>query len=430
LIYQFEIFRNLGFTEKRTLILHLFFSFIEGLALGVFALNEFVFIRSLKGTDFQLGLLFLIMNFVLLFSVVFTEFLKRYKNKRKLLIYVALLTRLPMLCFLLFPKDLQILLSSEFYHLMFIAIFFIYYLAKPVVLPIINLYLKNNYKDQNFGKLFSYSTMINNATMIVATFLFGLLMDFDYNWYRIVYPFLGILSVVSIVLLSYIRVDIIHTVIKVPFKIALVNSIKNSFQILKSNKAYRDFEIGFMLYGFAWMTCFTIVPKFYSEILFLNNTAVAFYKNFYYAIAIISLPFFGRYLSKIDPRKFAVLSFSFMLLTILFLALTEYIPFYFEFRTIKVYYMLIASNLMYGLFAGSMPLIWGIGSAYFCKVEETADYQAVHLSLVGVRAGFAPIIGIILLQAYNYSVTFSAGMVALLIAIIYMKYSQRIASKS
>ncbi|MBT5990291.1 MAG: hypothetical protein HOG71_05505, partial [Bacteroidetes bacterium] len=51
-------------------------------------------------------------------------------------------------------------------------------------------------------------------------------------------------------------------------------------------------------------------------------------------------------------------------------------------------------------------------------------------SLVGVRAGFAPIIGIILLQAYNYSVTFSAGMVALLIAIIYMKYSQRIASKS
>ena len=298
------------------------------------------------------------------------------------------------------------------------------------VLPIINLYLKNNYKDQNFGKLFSYSTMINNATMIVATFLFGLLMDFDYNWYRIVYPFLGILSVVSIVLLSYIRVDIIHTVIKVPFKIALVNSIKNSFQILKSNKAYRDFEIGFMLYGFAWMTCFTIVPKFYSEILFLNNTAVAFYKNFYYAIAIISLPFFGRYLSKIDPRKFAVLSFSFMLLTILFLALTEYIPFYFEFRTIKVYYMLIASNLMYGLFAGSMPLIWGIGSAYFCKVNETADYQAVHLSLVGVRAGFAPIIGIILLQAYNYSVTFSAGMVALLIAIIYMKYSQRIASKS
>ena len=264
MIYQFEIFRNLGFTEKRTLILHLFFSFIEGLALGVFALNEFVFIRSLKGTDFQLGLLFLIMNFVLLFSVVFTEFLKRYKNKRKLLIYVALLTRLPMLCFLLFPKDLQILLSSEFYHLMFIAIFFIYYLAKPVVLPIINLYLKNNYKDQNFGKLFSYSTMINNATMIVATFLFGLLMDFDYNWYRIVYPFLGILSVVSIVLLSYIRVDIIHTVIKVPFKIALVNSIKNSFQILKSNKAYRDFEIGFMLYGFAWMTCFAIVPKFYS----------------------------------------------------------------------------------------------------------------------------------------------------------------------
>ena len=62
MIYQFEIFRNLSFTEKRTLVLHLFFSFIEGLALGVFALNEFIFIRSLEGTDFQLGILFLIIN--------------------------------------------------------------------------------------------------------------------------------------------------------------------------------------------------------------------------------------------------------------------------------------------------------------------------------------------------------------------------------
>ncbi|MBL6963942.1 MAG: MFS transporter [Bacteroidetes bacterium] len=428
MIYQFEIFRNLSFTEKRTLLLHLFYSFIEGLAFGVFALNEFIFIRSLKGTDFQLGILFLTMNIVLLFSIVLTEFLKRYKNKRKLLIYVAFVTRLPMLLFLLFPAELKALTSTEFYHILFIVIFFIFYMAKPVILPIINLYLKNNYKDQNFGKLFSYSTMINNATMILATFLFGLLMDHDYNWYRYAYPFLGILSIISIILLSFIRVDVVPEVIKVSLNNAIINSLKNSYYVLRSNNAFRDFEIGFMLYGFAWMICFTIVPKYYDEILLLNNTGVAFYKNFYYAIAIISLPFFGRYLGKMDPRKFAVMSFFFMLLTILFLTLTEYNPLYFEFKTIKLYPMLIISNIFYGLFAGSMPLLWGIGSSYFCKIEETADYQAIHLSLVGVRAGLAPILAIILLQTYNYTISYLFGMLILLIGISYMMYSHRIRS--
>ncbi|MFK5953138.1 MAG: hypothetical protein QM498_08770 [Desulfobacterium sp.] len=44
-----------------------------------------------------------------------------------------------------------------------------------------------------------------------------------------------------------------------------------------------------------------------------------------------------------------------------------------------------------GMFVAGMALLWTIGSAYFCSDEDTAEYQSLRLSLVGVRALFAPL---------------------------------------
>jgi len=44
--------------EKKVFKIHLIYSIIEGLIAGVLALNEFVLIKSLKGTDYQIGMLF------------------------------------------------------------------------------------------------------------------------------------------------------------------------------------------------------------------------------------------------------------------------------------------------------------------------------------------------------------------------------------
>ena len=46
------IFRQkLGAIEKNTFRIHFAYSIIEGIILGVLALNEFVFLKSLHGSD-------------------------------------------------------------------------------------------------------------------------------------------------------------------------------------------------------------------------------------------------------------------------------------------------------------------------------------------------------------------------------------------
>ena len=164
--------------------------------------------------------------------------------------------------------------------------------------------------------------------------------------------------------------------------------------ILKNNKPYRHFEIGFMFYGFSFMITITVISIFFNDELNLNYSSVAFYKNAYNIIAIIILPFFGKLMGNIDPRKFASISFASLLLYVFFLLMTDYFPDYYVIANIRLYPMLVVSFLFYGVFAATMVLLWNIGSAYFCKPGEADDYQSVHLSLTGVRALFAPLLGI------------------------------------
>ena len=43
---------------KRSFRYHIIYSVIDGFILGLFALNEFILIKSLKGTNYQIAFLF------------------------------------------------------------------------------------------------------------------------------------------------------------------------------------------------------------------------------------------------------------------------------------------------------------------------------------------------------------------------------------
>jgi Na+/melibiose symporter-like transporter len=426
MIRNFIFYKKLSPVEKNTFFLHLLYSLIEGIVLGVVVLNEFVFVKSMKGSGYNLSLLFQFSVLALLFSIFLNEFLKRYRNKKKLLRIVALVTRLPLLIMAFFPSDINIIASNIGYHYLFLGIFMIYYLAQPVVLPLINLILKANYRRENFGKLYSYATMSNKIIMLVTTFFFGMILDLDYAAFRYVYPIIGILGVVSVHLLSSMRIMPDSDASKGHnMYITFRHSLQNAWSILKNNKAYRDFEIGFMFYGIAFMSSAVIITIYFDKALHLNYTSAAFYKNFYNIIAILLLPVFGRLIGKLDPRKFAMLTYFFMAANIFFIALTEYFPLMAEFAGIKFFLYLVTGYTFYGFFAAAMPLLWEIGASYFCTAEEASDYQAIHLTLTGVRGLFAPLVGITLYQATNFLSTYILSLVSLVIAIAIMYYSMK-----
>jgi MFS family permease len=385
-----------------------------------------VFVKSLKGSELQLAVLFQASVIVFVFSIVIHELIKRYK-KKNILRVTALITRLPMLLVLFFPRELLAAEDMVSFHYFFLLIFLFYFLAMPIVYPIINSILKNNYGHANFGRLYSYAAMTNKIVMMTTTFVFGWIMDLDPFSFVYVYPVMGILGIGSLFLLSTaVRVDFLHADEKIlPMGAAVLKSLRDMRGIITANRPYRDFELGFMLYGFAFMLTVAIITLFLAERLQLNYTSIAFYKNSYNLIAILLLPFFGRLMDRVEPRKFAAFTFFTLLMHLLFMGLTEYFPYYVDVGAYRLYYLVLISFAWNGLFAATMSLLWNIGSAYFCRDDDAGTYQSVHLSLVGLRAMVAPLFGIWLYRIIGFGGVFGLGVCLLALSVGVMFWSLR-----
>lgn len=420
------ILKQLNFTERKAFRLHMIYSALEGVILGVLALNEYVFIYSLRGTNYQLAFLFQFSMVVFIFLFIFNQLRKRIGNKKRMLRITGLLTRLPLLLLILIPRSEGAIVGQSGWHYLFLIVFLIYFFGNIIIYPAINVLLKTNYRHEHFGKLFSYATSLNKIILLISTFAYGLLLDADNFAFTYVFPMVGILGVISLYVLSEIDYSkVVQHPAALTFRASIKESWLNMVHIMKTNRPYRHFEIGFMVYGFSFMISVTIINIFFQDALGLNYSSVAFYKNAYNIIAILLLPFFGKLLNNIDPRRFAAITFAALFMYIFFLLMTDYFPAYTEVLGIRIYYMLILSFLFYGIFAATMSLLWFIGSAYFCKPDEADDYQSIHLSLTGVRSLIAPIFGVYFYELVGFAGTFVLTMIVLLIAMFLMRWSYR-----
>ena len=417
--------KGLSAEEKKVFFLHLGYSLIEGILLGAFILNEFVFLKSLDGSNFQLGVLFQFKTAVFVIAIFITELVKRYK-KSHLLRTVAFVTRLPLLLIFFFPTTHTGLDDAATLHYTFLLIFLLFYSGQPVIYPAINHYLKKVYKGNHFGKLYGYAKTAHKIVMLLTTFGFGLLLDMDNFAFVYIYPGLSAFGIISVFMLAAMdKYADVNNYSKKPIWASVKESYQKMIDIIKFNKPYRDFEIAFMLYGFAFMFQISVVTIFMVDFLDLSYSGIAFYKNMYNIIAILMLPAFGKLMDKIDPRQFAIITFASLATFIFFVMLTEYFPWHTEIFGIQFYYVLFIGYLSYSFFAAAMGIVWSIGSAYFCKPEEAGDYQSVHLTMVGFRALFAPLFGVWIYELFGFTVIFSLAILSLLLGISALMISRK-----
>ena len=413
-------------TERKTFSLHMAYSLIEGILAGIIVLNEFVFVKSLLGSGYQASLLFQFATVVFILLIFFGELLKRIRDKKKLLHRTAIITRLPLLLLFFFPRSAEALSGTSLYHIIFLAIFLIYYLANPIVFPAINLFLKNTYAHDHFGRLYGYATTVKSITTMLTTFVYGWLLDVDHYVFVYVFPVAAILGIVSIFMLTAIPYhEMPGTIPARTLWQDIRQSVREMTQVLNRNIPYRHFQTGFMFYGFGFMGSYTVTILFFEYGLGLSYSSVAFYRNAYNLLSILMIPMFGKLIGRIDPRRFAAISFLSMFFFLGSLILTNYFRAHIDFWGVRLYYSLIMYVLFHGVFAATMSLLWSIGSAYFCKPAEAGTYQSIHLGLTAMRSLFAPLLGVLFYELWGFTATFVIAMAFLLTGVIIMRWSAK-----
>jgi hypothetical protein len=410
--------------EKLTFKYHLIFTLLEGLVFGTSLMNEFVFLRSLKGTEFLVGLLFLLSMVVYMSLIIFNEVTRRITDKKKLIRITALITRLPLLLFLLFPACVTADNASSL-HFAFLAILFFYYLGTAITLPTINTLLKHNYRNNNFGRLYGYATTANKTAVLSATLLFGFLLDADFFVFRWFYPAIGVLGIAGFFALSGIPFDVKALEVKDKLWVAIKKSFGRMLSILKNDKPFFHFQMAYFSYGIAFMITATVITFFLGSHLNLSYSVISGYKTMAGIITVLILPLGGILMDKLDQRKFGSFMFSFMLLYVVGIMLTEFFSFKFLIGGYEVYVMLIFAFLFFGLFNAFGTLSWNVSSSYFSNdINTVGDYQAVHITLTGVRSLFAPL-GVIVYKAFGFTMTFAISILFVILALIILRFSQK-----
>lgn len=432
-----NVYSGLTRNERRTFILHLSYSLIDGLLLGFFSLNEFVFKKNFDPGNLKLSMLFQLSVLVLPFSIFFTNFFEKVKNKKRLLYQIGLSTRAPLILFLCFPFLREHGVPVGLLQDIFLLIFLMFYFATPFTIPLINQLLKANYGTEKMGKLYSYSWSVNMFTQLLTVLFFGKVLDAFPSAYLYIYPVLGILAMLSIRLISMIRSDAVEREYE---KTGLLHSWKSTFdetyEILKNNKAFFHFQIGLMIYGIAFLMNLGIVTLYLNDKLGLSYSEAAGYKSTALIVSILTFPLFGVLLDRKDPRHFSRISYLLAAGYFFLLIIGVFFPAAFNIGDMRIFATVAAAYMIYGLFQSSMTILWGIGSGYFTTPENAGIYQSIHCTLTGIRGIAAPFMGTILytLGSYyspdaGYITCFGVAILLLVFAVIFMGKSLKMAPK-
>ncbi len=394
---------NLNQTEKKTFIILMISTFLAGLVTCLSSIQDIIAKKALHSLDWQLTLLTMIWPVSNFFSIWWGKILENAKNKAKYFVIVAFLGRL-ILVFGLWVNNM-----TEFLLLLTLVYFF-----SSLLIPATNSIYQNNIEKQNRGKLFGYSVSTGTFLSMIITFIAGKLLDTNEDMFRWILFFTGISGCLSSLILSFVKINSSdrHTDTKISLKELFISPVSRTFQLLKSNKDFAQFERNFSLYGLGFLMVIPIIPIYLVEHLNMNYTSTFIAKGILAQVGVLLLsPFFG----KLHDRK-NIFHFGSIVFAILSLYPLGFIlSILFHSPLISVI-LVFASYLIYGIAMAGVNITWTMGSITFAGKEDSAMYQSVHISITGIRGLIAPLFGFLVYKSMGIISVFIISFLCELIA--------------
>jgi hypothetical protein len=137
--------------------------------------------------------------------------------------------------------------------------------------------------------------------------------------------------------------------------------------------------------------------------LSLDYTPISLARGFMVHIAIVIFtPLMGKLMGSRNPAKFTGISFLTLVLFPILLIVIKY----FHLVHIPEDILLYVTFFIFGISMSGVTLSWNLGSIYYAPHAEVSNYQAVHITLTGLRGIFSPFLGYIILKVISIEATF------------------------
>jgi hypothetical protein len=396
--------------EQKTFFLHIISQIFNGISIGILLLQDVILKKSLGGSDFEIMILSFFLCTAFLVSIFGTEIVNRSFKPSKTLLLMGFIGKIFLILLPLFDNTIY-----------YIACISLTAYFDSMLLSTWNIVFKHNYSDKNRSKYFSYVTTISVIITLITLTLFGYLMDRNNNLYKYSFPLAGIFGMFTYYNLSrMIKMSLVNFPREV-FKTQKRQSIRLIKDILslplllikkifKENKPFFRFEANFFLYGMAFMVISPAIPVYLVDGLHLSYTPISFAKGLvFHSALIIFTPMMGKYHGSGNPTKFC--AYIFMILAFYpFLLMAANYTSWFHWKYDLTYIVYIA-HFIFGLGMSGISISWALSSIYYAPKFEESNYQAVHITLTGIRGIFSPFLGYLVMKIFSIEYTFMLSII-------------------
>jgi MFS family permease len=270
--------------------------------------------------------------------------------------------------------------------------------------------MKDIYPDHQRGRLMSVVRIGTNSMMLIASLVFGRLMDHGLDFR---YSFLvgGIFGALSAVAFSRIRVPASPTGFGVP--IAAKAFAKDTYDILRRNPGFRWFSFSVFMYGFGNIVSTTLYPMFQVDRLHVSNTEVANLQNVASIMTIVGFFFWGGFLDTRGPLATVMVA----MIVVTFMPLC-----YMAAKDVSLLYVAAALG---GVALSGIELGYLNTTLLFAEPGKAAQYQALHSSFFGIRGSIAPFCAVPLFKWLGFRGAFSIGLTVCVIGVVLQAIAMR-----
>ncbi len=376
---------------------------LEGATVGFVSLAPFVVKRSLGAGAAIVPLLITIWQTSWIFAPAVAPVLARHDPQRSWR-RIALLSHLPLLLVgLVWVEPTGSGGSGTGNLALFLCALSLYYGAGVASLTHRGALLRANYAPEVRGRLWGLLQTVTILATVAAAKTGGWLLDHDPRTLRVIFPCAAVLGYVGFFRLGRIRWRRQRRALlgasggDGPLR-AILGAMRETVRILREDKAFRTFQIAFMLYGFAFLMSWALLVLLAEESLRLSYSDWTWAQGFAFPLSqIAGMALFGRIYDRIGVVRTTALSYGMLFVFLL------WVPHVAGATDLAFAYAL------FGMSMSGVNLGWGLGPPHFAPEGKAHIYTAAHLSCVGFRSLFAPFLGYGLEALFSTKVAFAVA---------------------
>lgn len=397
---------------------------LEGLVAGAYTLNDIILRKNFGAGPLLVTLLVMAQPVSQLLAIVWGSVMQG-REKRPFILGFGGVGRLSLL--------LVVFAASSW--MFFVPIAIAITLAVAIV-PALNSIYQTNYPDKERGRVFGWVMGGTSIATMAASLGAGALMDWNPQSFRVIYPIAGILGLISASLFYRIRQRRLLPSARITRSLpgaevadgesrllvveqaqawgrdigrALRNPLHGAASAFRDDRLFARFEIGFMIYGIAWMMMQPVIPIFLVDTIHVQYHQVGVARGvIYFSTMALFSPLAGRLLDRWNAVSVAALGFAFLA------------TFPFAMMLCRDIHSVYGAFALYGVGMAGANMAWTMGPILFAGKKDAATYMGVHVTMVGIRGLLGNPLGLLLLQTIGARATFGICSALFAISVVYM----------